>query len=322
VKYIPNEEMTSLYHNVQSSGLGPGTQINVNHDNCPAGQDTKGRLYIRMTDDGSKLLAYCHHCGCKGVKQLTRLARQVPSSSAAEVIYTNVSDPTHIAKQGDDNNRWNFWLGVWDKATPYSDKVPDDFFQTFPGKFFSDPKDFFILQERKFYGMRLAQIGTSGMALVPRMGENALLGLDARQCDLTSGAFSDRPKWRRVLATSKDWREVAGKLIVYNNRNNRIGVVVEDPISAMRVDIAGYAGIALTCSVLSSEDAFKLSILFDKIVIWLDNDNATVKAQATSAASKLMMYGVEVYIVNGKDDPKRHTTEEIATTLIHALNPE
>ena len=37
-----------------------GEQRNVNHLNCPAGNDTKERLYIKRTEYG--YVGYCHHC--------------------------------------------------------------------------------------------------------------------------------------------------------------------------------------------------------------------------------------------------------------------
>jgi len=318
LKYLTNQDMISLYHQLSESlGISPGTQGNFNHLGCPAGEDTKKRLYGRITEDGTKLLAYCHHCGCKGVKAFSRLYRPALSQSAIDLVYSGIGESTPLGDTSPDNKRWEFWSRVWERATPYTDKLPDDFLTTFPGRFFQDQKDFTKLEFRNFYDMRLYSVG-SEIVLIPRFGEQGLLGIDSRQTSLSPD--KDRPKWRRVLATTSDGKEIAGKLVIYNYSGSKIGVVVEDPISAMRVDIAGYAGIALTCSVMSSEDAFKLSLLFDQIIIWLDNDSPAVIAHATASASKLMMYGVEVNIVNGMDDPKRHTTEEIAQTVIHSLN--
>lgn len=47
---------------------GLATQIHVNHDDCPAGVDTKARLYIKRAPDG--VMFYCHHCGSKGYYRL------------------------------------------------------------------------------------------------------------------------------------------------------------------------------------------------------------------------------------------------------------
>jgi len=43
-------------------------QIHVNHEDCPAGVDTKARLYIKRAPDG--VMFYCHHCGSKGYYRL------------------------------------------------------------------------------------------------------------------------------------------------------------------------------------------------------------------------------------------------------------
>lgn len=41
-----------------------GRQTHFNHDNCPAGKDTKARLYVKRVAGGA--LAFCHHCGGHG----------------------------------------------------------------------------------------------------------------------------------------------------------------------------------------------------------------------------------------------------------------
>jgi hypothetical protein len=47
-------------------GLQEGDQVHVNHQLCPAGVDTKKRLYLKQIEDG-KILGYCHHCGESGI---------------------------------------------------------------------------------------------------------------------------------------------------------------------------------------------------------------------------------------------------------------
>lgn len=49
--------------------IEPGTTARMNHDDCPAGADTRTRLYVtRKQADSGKLtdLAYCHNCGVGG----------------------------------------------------------------------------------------------------------------------------------------------------------------------------------------------------------------------------------------------------------------
>src|SRR5688572_12518334 len=52
-----------------------GEQVHVNHDSCPAGTDTKKRLYIRRTNEA--ILAYCHNCGGHLVKRGRHKVRSI-----------------------------------------------------------------------------------------------------------------------------------------------------------------------------------------------------------------------------------------------------
>lgn len=45
--------------------LHVGGQLRYNHDDCPAGTDTRQRLYIKRTSDS--YIAFCHNCGNSGV---------------------------------------------------------------------------------------------------------------------------------------------------------------------------------------------------------------------------------------------------------------
>jgi len=47
--------------------LAPGEQVRRNHEPCPAGVDTRQRWYIKKTEDGRRIVAFCHNCGQKGV---------------------------------------------------------------------------------------------------------------------------------------------------------------------------------------------------------------------------------------------------------------
>ena len=49
-----------LQHNPELLRLRDGEQTNINHINCPAGRDSKKRLYVRKKD--GSLLFFCHHC--------------------------------------------------------------------------------------------------------------------------------------------------------------------------------------------------------------------------------------------------------------------
>jgi hypothetical protein len=64
-------------------GLNPGATTHVNHDNCPAGVDTRRRLYITKSDDNQKLKLYCHNCSKGTIIDLTAV-RLRPVAPALE----------------------------------------------------------------------------------------------------------------------------------------------------------------------------------------------------------------------------------------------
>ncbi len=290
---------------------GPG-QVKVNHAGCSAGTDTKKRLYIRITEDGDKILAYCHHCNKRGIKPLNRLTR-IPSTEAIESVW---DDKTGEGKMHG-VTKWQNAASEYHYATPMTLKLAMDpnFRHGFPLVWFNQGH-LETMEATGFYGMRF----TPSYVLVPRYGESGLLGVDRRLIQAVGGTFDTGPKWIRTLALGADQNEVAGKIIVYNTYQSTIGVLVEDPISAMRLDLLGYGAIALTGSSLGSDDAFKISLLFKKVVVWLDNDNNTIIKNAVSAAMRLNMYNIEkVGLVTGTDDPKRHTDTEIHKLINEAL---
>lgn len=58
---LSNEEMKEVLKN---NTLFVGQQIHINHEGCPAGVDTKRRLYIKHEISGH--VFYCQHCASKG----------------------------------------------------------------------------------------------------------------------------------------------------------------------------------------------------------------------------------------------------------------
>lgn len=47
-------------------GLPAGEQVRINHEQCPAGEDTRQRLFVKRKQDDA-VLAYCHNCGGWGI---------------------------------------------------------------------------------------------------------------------------------------------------------------------------------------------------------------------------------------------------------------
>jgi hypothetical protein len=76
--------MIDLKHHIEGLSWELDKQWHVNHDGCPAGTDTKKRLYVKAVDTYGKWIGYCHHCNDSGV---------VSSGSIVQDIYSRVDAP-------------------------------------------------------------------------------------------------------------------------------------------------------------------------------------------------------------------------------------
>jgi hypothetical protein len=319
LEYFTEEEMEDIVRVAEENLFGGPGQTNVNHAKCSAGEDTKKRLYVRITEDNSKILAFCHHCNRRGMKRKSLLYR-IPSENAVVAVW---DDNKGLEVSNLQKMKWATALEAFLNAKPITKKLIADWAGlefVFPLKFFGHQHGeghWDELEKRDYYGMRL----TPTAVIIPRYGSTGLLGLDQRDLAASSPSLLLPRKWKRTLALANDGEEVAGRLIVYNTNNSKTGCIVEDPISAMRLDLLGIAGIALTGSSLNTDDAFKLSLLYDRFVVWLDNDNDTVIKNATATAMRLGLYtSGKIGIVQGHNDPKKHTDEEIHTIIRGALS--
>lgn len=92
-----------------------GQQIAVNHEDCPAGVDTKKRLYIKRTPDA--VLFYCHHCSQRGyyrthdVNYRASEVVAVPDESSHLIRKTAV-DLSHTVGEVD-MEKWSIEARLW-----------------------------------------------------------------------------------------------------------------------------------------------------------------------------------------------------------------
>ena len=89
-------------------------------------------------------------------------------------------------------------------------------------------------------------------------------------------------------------------------------VIVEDIISSIKVFEAGYSSVALLSSNMA-DDLLPIVINTSpsRVVIWLDDDNHTVRAHQRSLAKRLgLLYSTKIVRTNGRD-PKEHSIKEI-----------
>jgi hypothetical protein len=257
-------------------------EVRMNHEGCPAGEDTKKRLYLKVTDDNKLMLAHCFHCGGGGAIKFSsggprrRSAIVTPNVDydLAEAVFNHIDDVYRNATS---------MLTILDWPMQYFTECAKEF-----------------AGDKNCYGLRK----DSQYYYLPRGEAPNVTGYDLRSYPVKG--------FKRILHPA---HAKGSNLLIFNSTGSKTAVIVEDPISAMKVDLAGYAGVSLCTNNLSDTDAFKLSVLYDKLLVWLDNDSDLIIKNAQSAAMKLQLYKDNVGFEAVHADPKSYHLNYISEII-------
>jgi hypothetical protein len=181
-----------------------------------------------------------------------------------------------------------------DRDSPYSYvKLPADFTDTIPSIALG-----YLYQYMDVLSIKRLHIGWSDWykrVVIPIYEDGELVSVQYRKI-LES---DDGPKWKKYVKA--DWRH-----FTYMQGNDEL-VVVEDWISGVVINNLGRSVVVLYGTSLS--DKVMRFIISNKekwnsILIWLDNDNTTVKKKQTQMAASLSLVLPTKVIYAG--DPKRN----------------
>jgi hypothetical protein len=271
-----------------------GEQINVNHLDCPAGDDTRKRLYILRKSD-SMWLGFCHNCGESGfyfnkdkwdtaskdlVDELQDLLKSDKNLEEPCLISSN-----KLALPHDVTSDWMMWDN-WACDRINSAGIPVTH----------------IVEEPYFWRYSPSRRQIITPIYTTTDDPDRLVGY---QCRNPNGF---KPK---CITTYVNGRE--GYPLIY--RHDSIHVVfVEDPLSAVRVhhDL-GVTCVALLGSHLSAKALSEVMISLSdisglrKFTVWLDNDAAGRSAVGPLAKSLRNFTPSPVKIVS-LEEPKNITT--------------
>lgn len=301
--YFDRETMEYLKE--RGNSMVSGQQIHQNHANCPAGRDTKNRLYIKVSDDGKMVLGYCHHCGSKGAVRRHRFV----SESVPKTI-------------DNDNDGFMHELGRFSRAIPLNRATFEEFESAMLAKplvgLLNNPHSItsventevlkIFMEMNDYYSIRITEDVGHRIVMVPLISaENYVDGLLTRSMGSGGHWFCHKKK-------DVDGTYICGKISIYNTFKSDTVVICEDIISAIKLDISGYAGCALMGSQFDSADLLKLSMLFRRCVVWLDNDSALIKEKAHQIRGTAKMFFEDTDIIT-ISDPKHYTTGLIKERL-------
>lgn len=238
-----------------------------NHDQCPAGADTKRRLYVTRKDDGS-IIAYCHNCGNGGASLPRR---------------------THYRRH---DNRC-LLRGVKEEVVMPLNAVPlND--QRVPEEALNWIEDAGIpLTIAMKYA--LAFDLDSHRVIIPKWDvDNELVMYQTRNVGLDDG-----PKYTTVRKKDGQIHDPIG------NRGGTV-VLCEDMLSAMKLDrMVGVDAIPLYSSNVKFDKLLTPLENYDTIVVWLDNDNIEVNRHRDSLVRKCRHIGKRCVAVTEFSDPKK-----------------
>jgi len=266
------------------NSLGRGITERYNHDKCPAGRDTKRRLYLtRPAGSPGIVLAYCHNCqesgiSRKGCYQYRDFDITLPQPMISSTIPFHI--PNNIVYQ---QRQWPNAAKAWRikmhlpihdciKAQigydPTSDRMYLPIFES--------------LQDGETYG-------------------SDILGYQLRRL------MGPGPKY---LTASKDKNTILSTRIFTHDRCPQIGYVVEDLASGLAI-LRGCDGEKHDVSVTVNYgtkiciESLALNKNISHGVVWLDNDSDHVIDQAQHIARVWnLVSGKQTYIEKSLGDPK------------------
>ncbi|CAB4217415.1 TOPRIM domain containing protein [uncultured Caudovirales phage] len=268
-----------------------GEQVHINHEGCPAGTDTKKRLYIKRVPGG--ILGYCHHCNSPGfIAQISPEGRDLSKwLKGADVDIPDVSAS-------------KFWdmprtVGYFSAGIPSTDWIE---------KYFKEVNLKYIAP--------LWDDNSQVLLTIYPFDNDTPIGYQIRNT-------VKKPKYLTKYFSGAPTRGDAAWFIDYKRCCRvKLLVITEDYLSAYKIYNALYgrdmAVVALLKTTASDTTIREIqSILPLNVVIWLDNDGAGI-AGCTKLSARLKYVLPDVISVGSvktANDPKDESPETIRRVL-------
>lgn len=272
-----------------------GQQVNVNHDGCPAGLDRKRRLYVKRTR--GSVVAYCHHCGRKGILRDAASGEQVWKSLEQTVDDEIMSVDEYKKYQAQQ------WIDTYLDGLSDKSGFPESALSWLRSKQLV-PKTAGVV-----WG---APVGETPGLIIPMRGNPALIGVQVRRA-FTKHEQADKGEQKYKTFTLSDYTDPH----IYGLDWCQTVVLTEDYMSAVRISETGVArAVPLYCT--SAPNKLIASLLrrgVEHVVVWLDNDNPGV----VDAAFKIVRHSGVLFksctCVCHLPEPARLTDAKLTTYL-------
>ena len=261
-----------------SDALEPGESQRVSHTDCPAGEDTRERVYVSRKSD--VLLAYCHNCGKSSSKYMAADDRYRHGSSAnIRKPATSYTDPT-LVLFGDKEN-----IPAEADAWRLKGKLSRNIAQEYGFQYAPEWDSIYV----PFYDM-----------------ETEIAGHQLRPLHRRGGA--------KYINFVKDKDKELGGITVCPHKRSKTIVIVEDLVSAAHINGAGYDALINYGTHVKPTILYKIPKDYKQVVVWLDNDNPTVHEHAKQMFDILHLYnntGQSIRRISKHEDPKHYDDVKI-----------
>ena len=271
-----------------------GGETRVHH--CKQGKDND-RLYIKRTDDGT-IIAYCHHCGKRGVSKLDGIRNISTFRTNKEPIKTGVIKTLKLPVDFEkDSTKWPSKARTW-------------------------PMKYGIKKE-ELHDNSVGYSEYFGRVVLPTFDEKgSLVQYQTRKIDGLSGTstFQRETKYDTFIKQGSTSFQRLFNPKSSGSSISRCSVgsvlcIVEDSLSAIKCN-RFVDTIALNGTSLDESCILKLIKDYNSFIIFLDNDNSQVKKSQRKLKKNLeLVCKGKVTIVYSDKDPKELTTKELKEIL-------
>ena len=274
----------------QIKGIEPGETRRFDHTDCPAGVDTRQRLYItRPLSDSNMVIAYCHNCQDSGrwTDGKFESYRDVHNNNRAPVTVSQAVQPP--ANMVIDMNNWTVDAMRWALGNKLCQ---------------SDLDTYRIALDSNTNRVYLPNYGV----VTPSTGVvNNFQGYQLRNVEKNRG-----PKY--ITAQVEDTMGVT-EIRCYDGGNHKLAIIVEDLVSGIHLANALHGKavlIQVNYGVKVNLEAIAQLADIPKILVWLDNDSPHVMEQArTIARTAGLIHAADIHLELALSDPKNCRLDEI-----------
>lgn len=270
---------------VEGLELDLNEQVNVSHEGCEAGQDTKKRLYIKRQDNGHVL--YCHHCGKSGWIAAPDVATYTPKNA----IQFNGSNrrPQHYAVR----------RGIAGDVEYNQSAFPKQARQWL--------YRYITPREVEKYG--IAYDPTSSRVYLPVVRDGDLVAYQLRTIGLDK---IPSQKYITGVLRGTDPHYWTGSNRCGTGSGSTVCIITEDIISAIKVhEVTGYDSMALLRTTISDQALLDLAE-YETVYIFLDDDNPDVRSKQITLRDKLNLLISKVIIIKSEGkDPKEFKRSDL-----------